>query len=160
MDATENTRARALIAIGALVALVVLVVVVLLGSGEGEREFAAAPDECVERWNQSEDALATGRHNSGSHGYFQVQVAYATEDGSAVSPDPVEDGGCIVIFAASQLDPEPVAAAEINAGRSWAPLSATAETSRLAELQSQALGEHNAELGQDGAVTALSEGAA
>jgi hypothetical protein len=156
VEPTQNTRARLLLAVCGLIGLGILIgVVVLAGGGEDEHEFTVAPGECVERWNDSRDALATGRHNSAAHSYFRVQVAYASEDGATVSSEPVSGGSCITIFAASQLDPEPIAAAEINQGRRWVPLSATADTARLAELQSEALGAYNAELGQDGRLTPL-----
>ncbi len=156
---SDHVRARLLVAAGALVALVILIVVVLLGSGGEEREFASAPNECLTRWNSSEDALGTGIHNSSAgHDYFRVQVAYASEGASTISPQPLERGRCVVIFAGSQLDPEPIAAAEINIGGSWVPLSASADRSRLAELQSQALGDYNAELAQDGTITAVEGG--
>jgi hypothetical protein len=152
MESAENTRARALIAIGAVLSLGTLVAVVLLaGSGSGEeRGFAPAPEECIERWNSDDDAVATGVHNAVSHAYSRVQVAYASRDGAELGDAPIEGGGCVVVFAASQLDPEPVAAAEINLRRSWTPLSGSADPSRLAELQSEAVSAANAELGQDG----------
>jgi hypothetical protein len=63
---SESSRARALIAIGALAALGILIAVVLLAtSGSGpEHEFAAPPQECIDRWNNDEQAVATGVHNS------------------------------------------------------------------------------------------------
>jgi hypothetical protein len=157
VDAAPNTRARALIAIGGLVALGALIAVVLVaGSGsDEEREFSAAPQECVDLWNSDDDALNTGVHNALAHAYSRVQVAYASEDGSELADTPVDGGGCIVVFAASQLDPEPIAAAEINLDGSWTPLSGAVETARLAELQSEALDAANAELGQDGRISPL-----
>jgi hypothetical protein len=157
MEPAENTRARALIAIGALLALGVLVaVVVLAGSGSDEEaEAFAAPEKCIEGWNSDSKAVASGLHNFQQHGYTQVQVAYASADGSELGPDRIEGGGCVVVFAASQLDPEPVAAAEIQLDDEWAPLSATADPARLAELQSAALGGANATLGTDGRISPL-----
>jgi hypothetical protein len=61
----------------------------------------------------------------------------------------------VVVFAAPRLDPEPVAAAEINLRGSWTPLSGSADSRRLAELQSEAVSAANAELGQDGRLSPL-----
>jgi hypothetical protein len=156
MDAQHDTRTRALIAIGALAAFGVLVALILvLGGGDDEREVAAAPEECVELWNADEKALSTGAHNSLAHDYTRVQVAYADADGAELSPEPIDGGGCIVVFAAQALDPEPVAAAEINLDGTWTPMSERADPGRLAELQSDALAAANAELAADGTVTAL-----
>jgi len=155
LEESENTRARALIAIGALLGLGALVAVILVASsGSGsEDEFAPAPESCVNAWNSSQDAVETGRHNSLSHGYYRVQVAYATPDGAEISESPLEGGECVVVFAAGQLDPEIIAAAEIQEGRNWTALSAGgADPARLAELQSQAVGAANATLGPDGLI--------
>jgi hypothetical protein len=159
MEPTQNTRARALIAIGALLALSVIVGVVLIaGSGSEERaEAFAAPDKCIEGWNSDRKAVASGRHNSIGHGYTQVQVAYASADGTELGGDPIEGGGCVVVFAAGQLDPEPVAAAEIQLDGRWTPLSTTADPARLAQLQSAALGNANATLAPDGRISASEE---
>lgn len=155
--ARSHTHARALIAIGALLGFGALIVVVLVaGSGEDpKREFAEAPAECVDRWNESPDAVSTGVHNALSHGYSRVQVAYSSEDGSEISASPVQGGGCVVVFAAPQLDPEPLAAAEIDLEGSWRPLSTVAETSRLGELQGEAQAAANAELSTDGRMSPL-----
>lgn len=160
VESQQNNRARALIAIGAMAALAVLIVVILLTGGEAERTFDPAPDECVTAWNEDSHAVSTGVHNFNSHGYASVQVAYASKDGEEVSSSPVSGGGCIVVFAAQALDPEPVAAAEINVGNSWVPMSTEADVDRLAELQSNALGDANARLAEDGQLTALEPGEA
>jgi hypothetical protein len=153
----QDTRARALVAIGALAAFGLLIgVVVAVGAGSGDPEVAEAPDECVESWNDDPQAVNTGVHNFSSHGYASVQVAYASEDGTEVDSSPVSGGGCVVVFPAQALDPEPVAAAEINLSGEWVPLSATADTDTLARLQSEAISAANASLLEDGRLSPLS----
>ena len=154
-ETQQNNRARALIAICAMAALAILVVVIVATGGSSERDFADAPSECVDSWNADAQAKSTGIHNFTAHSYSSVQVAYASDDAAEISPSPVSGGGCIVVFAAQALDPEPVAAAEINLGDEWEPMSTKAELDRLAELQSNALAEANATLGSDGGVTPL-----
>jgi len=154
----ETSRARAVIAIGALVAFGVLIAVIVVTGGSGGREFAEAPDACVESWNDDPHAVSTGVHNFNSHGYASVQVAYASEDGAAVGSSPVPDGGCVVVFAAQALDPEPVAAAEINLDERWVPMSENADTETLAQLQSDAVADANARLSSDGRLTPLESG--
>ena len=60
--------------------------------------------------------------------------------------EPIPGGGCAAVFAATRLDPEPGAAAQISLRSRWEPLSNYADPTRLAQLQSQALGAANAEL--------------
>ena len=154
MEPEQNTRARALIAIGALAGFGVLIAgILVLGGASDDPHAAAAPAECVELWNGDEQALSTGAHNASAHGYSRVRVAYADASATELSDSPVEGGGCIVIFAAQALDPEPEAAAEIHLEGGWTPLSTRAEPDRLAELQSDALSSANAGLSADGRVT-------
>jgi hypothetical protein len=155
VETQPNNRARALIAIGALAAFGVLIAVILLLGGSEERAFAEAPGECVESWNEDAGALSTGVHNYNSHQYASARVAYASEDGTEVGSEPVEGGGCVVVFAAQALDPEPNAAAEINLAEEWVPLSQSADTATLAELQSDAVSEANATLTEDGSLAPL-----
>jgi hypothetical protein len=156
MEVQENTRARALIAIGALLGLGLLVAGILVLGGSDDGSAEAAPSECVELWNSDERAISTGAHNSAAHSYTRVQVAYADDQAQSLSPEPVDGGGCIVVFAARALDPEPVAAAEIHLDGKWRPMSTLlSDFERLAELQSDALAGANAELTADGRVTAL-----
>jgi hypothetical protein len=158
VESEQNNRARALIAIGAFAAFGILIgVIVLAGGGDGS-DVAAAPEECVEAWNGDPHAVSTGVHNFDSHGYASVQVAYANEDGTEVASTPVEGGGCVVVFAAQALDPEPVAAAEINLAQRWLPLSQGADLDRLAELQREATSAANAQLSEDGRLTPLESG--
>lgn len=150
-----TSRTRALIAIGALTAFGVLITVIVLAGGSDEREAAAAPEECLNSWNDDRDAVSTGVHNFGSHGYASVQAAYASEDGSEVAASPVEGGGCVVVFAAQALDPEPAAAAEINLSGEWVPLSQSADAETLAQLQAGAVADANARLSDDGRLSPL-----
>ncbi len=154
MEPEENTRARAFIAIGALAGFGALIAgILVLGGGGDEPEVTAAPAECVELWNADPRALSTGTHNAAAHGYSRAQVAYADGSATELSESPVEGGGCIVVFPAQALDPEPEAAAEIHLDGSWTPMVTRAQLDRLAELQSDALGAANAELGTDGRLT-------
>lgn len=157
MESHADNRARLLIVAGAVAALAILIVVVVAAGGgsEPEREFAAAPRECLDRWNQDLAQTNFGRHQAISHGYTRVQVAYSSADGSEVGAEPIPGGGCAVVFAATRLDPEPGAAAQISLRSRWEPLSNYADPTRLAQLQSQALGAANAELGADGMLAAL-----
>ena len=156
MEPQQNTRARALIAIGAMLGLGVLVGGILVLGGGDDSAAKPAPEECVELWNSDEKALRTGAHNSAAHSYTRVQVAYADDQAESSSTDPVDGGGCIVVFAAQALDPEPVAAAEIYLDGTWTPMSTLLpDFARLAELQSDALAGANAELATDGRVSAL-----
>jgi hypothetical protein len=158
METQPDSRTRALIAIGAFAGFGILIAAILvLGGGEDDGGFAAAPEECVELWNSDEKAVSTGVHNSLAHDYTRVQVAYADGEAAELSPEPVEGGGCIVVFAAQALDPEPVAAAEIHLEGKWTPMVTLAELGHLAELQSDALGAANAELGSDGRVEAFQQ---
>jgi hypothetical protein len=154
----QNNRARALIAIGALATFGILIAVILLAGGDDGADVAAAPEECVEAWNGDPHAVSNGVHNFNSHGYASVQVAYANEDGTEIAPSPVDGGGCVVVFAAQALDPEPVAAAEIKLAKRWVPLSYEAELDRLAELQSDAMASANAQLSEDGTLAPLDSG--
>jgi hypothetical protein len=154
MEPEQNTRARALIAIGALAGFAALIgAILVLGGGSDDPDAAAAPADCVELWNGDRQVLTTGIHNASAHGYSRVQVAYADGSATEISDAPVEGGGCIVVFAAQALDPEPQAAAEIHLEGAWTPMSTSVELDRLAELQSDALGAANAELGTDGRLT-------
>ena len=66
---------------------------------------------------------------------------------SRASPD---GGECAVVFAAEQLDPEPLAAGQIQLEGQWVPLSSLLEPAALAELQSAAVGGANATITEQG----------
>jgi hypothetical protein len=134
---------------------VAVVVVILLGGSEEEREWSTASAPCIESWNADETAIAFGRHQSGAHSYYEVQVLLLSGDGATEVPEGDPGGSCAVVFAATALDPEPVSAAQIEKRGAWIPLSQLAEFDRLAELQSAAQSAYNAQIGPDGRITAL-----
>jgi hypothetical protein len=82
-------------------------------------------------------------------------VTHLTERGT--EPETPEEGVCAVIFARTTLDPEPVAAAQVQRPNgSWIPLSGQpgVDERTLAKLQSEAVGLANADLETDGTITA------
>jgi hypothetical protein len=138
------SRARLGVAVAAAVLLAGLVAVILLGSSSEEGGAASAPEKCLKAWNSDQQAIDFGRHNSVAHGYSDVQVGYLPAAGSAdLSADP-DAGECAVVFAATQLDPEYLAAGQIRAEGPWVPLSNSLEPAALAELQSAAVDGANA----------------
>ncbi len=141
-------------ALAAGLALAVVLVIALRGSDE-PREFEPAPAACIENWNADEAALAFGRHQSGSHGYYEVQVLTLTNDGDAPAEPGAAGASCAVVFAASALDPEPISAAQIEKRGAWIPLSQLTDFNRLATLQSDAQTAYNAQIGPDGSIEAL-----
>jgi hypothetical protein len=153
---TPSSRGRLIFAAGLGAALVVAVVVVIvLGGSDEEREFSAPPPGCIESWNADETAVAFGQHQSGSHGYYNVQVLTLSSDGKAEVPAGEAGGSCAVAFAATALDPEPVSAAQIEKGGAWIPLSQLAEFDRLADLQLEAQSAYNAQLTPEGTIQEL-----
>ena len=104
-----------------------MLVVVLSGSEE-PRDFEPAPAACIEHWNADEAALAFGTHQSGAHGYYEVQVLTLTNDGQSLAEPGSPGASCAVVFAASALDPEPISAAQIEKRGAWLPLSQLADT--------------------------------
>ncbi len=134
--------------------LAVVLVVVLSGSEE-PRDFEPAPAACIEHWNADEAALAFGTHQSGAHGYYEVQVLTLTNDGQSLAEPGSPGASCAVVFAASALDPEPISAAQIEKRGAWLPLSRLADTNRLTDLQATAQTAYNAQIGPDGSITAL-----
>jgi hypothetical protein len=147
-----TSRARLGVAVAAAVLLAGLIAVILLASSSGPSEGGAAPapDECLKAWNSDPQAIGFGRHNSLSHGYSDVEVGYMPKEGSANLSTEPDVGECAVVFAANQLDPEPVAAGQIHVERRWVPLSDSHEPADLAELQSAAVGEANATVTRKG----------
>jgi hypothetical protein len=155
VSGTEDHRGR-LIAAGALAAaLIAAVVLILVLRDAGERQFAAAPSRCIALWNDDGAALVFGRHQSGSHGYYEVEVMELLSDGSARAEPGAAGARCGVVFASSALDPEPVSAAQIHRPIDWVPLSTVQEFGRLAELQGEAQSDYNARIGLDGRIEAL-----
>ena len=148
-------RASPLLTVGAAAAcLVAIVVIAVLVSASGGGTSAPAPSACLKRWNTSSDGLRAGQHNYAIHGYLRVQVAYISDSGEiAAARAPGRD--CVVVFAATSLDPEPVAAALTYRRGAWLPLSAFVDSGRLGQLQSGALESSNGELRGTGRIAAL-----
>jgi hypothetical protein len=139
------SRARIGIGAAAVILLAGLIAIILVSSrGSEQGAGPPAPHRCLEAWNSDPRAIEFGRHNSLSHGYSDVQVGYMPAEGSRVLTSAPDGGRCAVVFAASQLDPEPIAAGEIHVDGEWTPLSSLLESADLAELQSTAVGEANA----------------
>jgi len=143
-------RARLLFVAGVTGGLAALIVAVVAFSGGEDRSFPEAPPECVSAWNDDSYSVALGRHQTSVHGYIDVQVAMLRPDG--LDPAAGEQGDCTVVFAAGTLDAEVSAAAQINRRGLWKPLSDTAPTERLAELQARAASSFNARLTPDGTI--------
>jgi hypothetical protein len=146
-------RSRLLFVAGVAGVLAALIAAILVFSGGEERSFAEAPPDCVSAWNDDPSAVALGRHQTSIHGYIDVEVAMLLPGGT--DPGAGETGDCAVVFAAGTLDPEVSAAAQIRRGGAWRPLSDTAATDRLAELQARAGGSYNAQLTPDGTIEPL-----
>lgn len=141
-----QSRQRVILAVALAAVTVVLVVAVgVIGAGGGDDgPAAAAPDECLAKWNSDDAAIAFAVHNRTFHRYSEAQVGYMPAGGSqAVSGDP-SDGSCVVVFARSALDPEPRAAGQIEQGGSWVPLTQVVVGNDLAALQEAALRGANA----------------
>ena len=83
----RSDRARLLLAGGLGAALVLAVVLATaVGGSEEPREFAAAPRQCIDRWNDDPASIAFGQHQSGSHNYYEVEVLTLTGDGADKAP--------------------------------------------------------------------------
>jgi hypothetical protein len=150
---TASPRARLAFAGGLLVALVVVIVVIVVagGSGEAGTEVAEAPVECIDAWNGDSEAVSTGGHQSAAHGYVRVQATRLGPDGSLTEG---EEGDCVMIFAATSLDPEAAFAAQVYDGKRWKALadSPGVNLERLGELQAGALRSANASLTAEGTI--------
>jgi len=148
---------RLAIVLAATIVLVAIVAVVVLSGGGSDGEASvAAPAQCIKAWNADRDAIAYGQHNYGSHGYERVQVTRLNED--AEEPAAGEEGLCVAIFGALELDTEPVAAGQIREGGVWEPISLRpgVELTRVAELQAIAAGQPNSSLTGEGRLVANS----
>ena len=156
-EGTGGSRARILIAVGAAVVLAAVIIVVAVASGGGSegRDVVAAPQPCIDAWNDDQAALAYGRHNFSFHEYTGALVTYLTEDGREVGAG--EGGLCAVVFPSRALDPEPFAAGQVLRKDLWFPISELQgmELSRLAELQVLAAGSPNTTLDVQGTLAPL-----
>ena len=147
-------RSRVLFVAGLAGVLAALIVAVVALSGGEDRSFAVAPSDCVSAWNDDTYAVTLGRHQTSIHGYIDVEVGMLRPDGT--DPATGERGAlCVVIFAAGTLDPEISAAAQMYRDGSWRPLSDSASTERLTELQARASGGFNAQLTPGGTIDPL-----
>ena len=135
-------------------AVLVIVIAVLNGGGDGGQSEPAYT-ACVDEWNGDDAAVSLGRHQSGGHGYSQVQVLRLTPDASATAEG--ASGECAVIFAAQALDPEASSAAQIHSEQGWRPVEGLpgGTQDRLVELQTGAVTESNAEIGDDGLIAPI-----
>ena len=146
VGARRRLAAAALVA-GVFGALILVVVLARSGSGAG-----AAPSECVESWNRSEETTTIGRHSYAGHGYRQTQVRFLSDQGVDV-PEDGPEARCAVVFPAETLDPEPTAAAYVRRG-GWVSLGELGvDRERLAELQREAVSGSNAGLRPDGTLS-------
>lgn len=145
-----GARARLIFAGVLACGLVSAILVVALARG-GDPPPDPADPACVAAWNDDPQAVALGRHQFGVHRYQRVQVVRLGPSGN-----PDASGDCGVVFAASSLDAELTAAAQIEDGARWRALSVQPGISpeRLEELQRDAAGLANAEVGPDGKLEA------
>lgn len=158
MEQGSDDRRRAVIsALGAFVVLAVIVGVVVLAGGSDEDEGDAttaefaAPSECIDAWNEDDQAVMLAQHNVAGHGYSAARVGYITEEGTL--SDDAEAGDCAVTFGATQLDIELEQAGQVNQGGLWIPLSGDLDAEALEALQISALDTPNAAIGADGRLT-------
>lgn len=150
-DSSSRERRRRLLLVLVATALAggvgVAVLLLALKSSSSDEVAATAPTECMQKWNSDENALTYARHNRTFHRYSEAQVGYLRNDGSSttISSDP-SDGPCVVVFPRPVLDPEIVAAGQIEQeDGNWTPLSEIIDPNQLAALQSTALSAANAQ---------------
>jgi hypothetical protein len=144
-----ESRARLIFA-GVLGAGLVIAVLVVVIAGGGGDDGPPADGACISAWNDDPAAVSLGVHQFNGHGYDLVQVTRLDKSGA-----PDDAGDCAVVFAASALDPELAAAAQVERDGAWHALSAEPGISpeRLGELQGDATGKVNATLGDDGTLS-------
>ncbi len=145
-----DSRRAAIYAAGVLLAgLAVVVVVVVLAGSDGGGEGGAADPACIEAWNSDETAVGFGQHQFGGHGYERVQILRV--DAAGV-PSDAEDALCAVVFAATELDPEPGARAQVLLDGSWTGFESLGSVNdrAIGQLQSDAVAGTNASLTSEG----------
>jgi hypothetical protein len=152
--ASQRTRLLLAGGIAAVLAAVVIVVIVLSGS-EDEHEYEEAPVACIETWNGNSTTLVLGQHQASAHRYSRVQVV-RFGSGGAIVPSSQAAAPCGVVFASSSLDTELAAAALIQDGDAFRPLSKEDVPSEaLADLQLGAQDSYNAFIEADGTIDPL-----
>ena len=149
----ERTRlyVLAVLAVGLLVGVLV---VVLAGSGGGD-DADTADAACVEEWNNDQTMVAFGQHQFGGHGYERVEVLRVSEEGVPTDSD---SGLCAVVFAATALDPEPGARAQVQLDGTWTGFESLGKVTeaQIGKLQSDATAAVNASLTADGRIVTVS----
>ena len=157
----SGSRARLVFAGGlAAVLAIVIATMLILGAGdEDDREFAAAPERCIDQWNGDPDAISLGQHQADAppsgHGYLHVQVTALSPDGARELPADDPGSMCALIFAAPALSEEPGSAVQVWMNGGWHTLFGVQPEERLAELQVEAQSAYNARLEPDGTITPL-----
>lgn len=152
----SDSRRAALVAASILLTGLAVAVVVVVLSGSGSDAGATEADPaCLEAWNEDETAVAFGQHQFGGHGYERVQVLRVDESGG---PTEAEDGLCAAVFAATELDPEPGARAQVLLNGSWTGFESLGSVNdrTIGQLQSDAVAETNASLTAEGNLAAQS----
>jgi hypothetical protein len=156
----EGSRARLLFAGALALALAAALAGALILGGDDDRDFATAPERCVEEWNRDSEAVSLGRHQADAppsgHGYVHVQVTTLDPDGGDELEAGDPDAACAMIFAAPALSSEAASAVLVRADEVWQPLSGLEPPlGRLAALQEQAQSAYNARLEADGTIAPL-----
>jgi hypothetical protein len=150
-DPAERRR-RLGIALGAglLLAAVVAVAALTASSGAPDSE---GPDDCVAAWNSSQTALADGQHALQAHDYSDVLVTRVDDQGSVLEPD-AEEGRCLVVFAAQEVDSEPDFGVRVNSSSGWGGLYFTdaVPLEEIERIQQDAVAKTNARLEPDGTI--------
>lgn len=150
----SSSRGRLVFAGSLAVGLAAAVVMILLLGVGQEAEVAEADERCLEAWNSDPGAIGLGIHQSTGHNYRPVRVARL--DASDPGLPESATGNCVMVFAATALDPELGSVAMYQEHGDWLPLIdlETLTPERLGELQSGALEGANAKLASDGMITA------
>jgi hypothetical protein len=151
--APDSWRAAIYAAAVLLAGLAVVVAVVVLSASDGGGDGGAADPACIEAWNSDETAVGFGQHQFGGHGYERVQVLRVDGGGA---PSDAEDALCAVVFAATELDPEPGARAQVLLDGSWTGFESLGGVNdrAIGQLQSDAVAGTNARLTSEGELVA------
>jgi len=149
----HESRSRLIVAAVLVVGLVAAVLVVVLAGAGDDSQAEAADSQCVQEWNDDEEAIAFGLHQFSGHGYERVEVLRLTEEGK---PTESESGLCAVVFAARSLDPEPGSRAQVLDDGRWTGIETlgNVDEREIARLQTDAFARVNASLEVEGRLTA------